>query len=45
MIEHVGKDHLNEYFSEVNKLLNDKGVSLLHCITAYRDWRWNKYMD
>ncbi|OOM16460.1 SAM-dependent methyltransferase [Clostridium saccharobutylicum] len=34
MLEHVGQDHLEEYFSTVNNLLNDNGVSLLHCITA-----------
>ena len=37
MIEHVGKDHLNEYFSKVNELLIDGGVSLLHCITSQED--------
>jgi len=37
MIEHVGKDHLNEYFSKVNKLLTDGGLSLLHCITSQED--------
>ena len=34
MLEHVGQDHLSEYFSAVKNLLNDKGVSLLHCITS-----------
>lgn len=34
MIEHVGKNYLNKYFSQVNNLLNDGGVSLLHCITG-----------
>ncbi|WP_143323986.1 cyclopropane-fatty-acyl-phospholipid synthase family protein, partial [Clostridium sp. BL-8] len=34
MLEHVGQDHLKEYFASVNNLLNDKGVSLLHCITS-----------
>jgi cyclopropane-fatty-acyl-phospholipid synthase len=37
MIEHVGKDHLNEYFAKVNELLTDGGLSLLHCITAQED--------
>lgn len=36
MIEHVGKDHLNEYFSKVNELLTDGGLSLLHCITSQK---------
>ncbi len=34
MLEHVGQDHLAEYFKALNDLLNDKGVSLLHCITG-----------
>ncbi len=37
MIEHVGKDHLNEYFSKVNELLTDGGLSMLHCITSQED--------
>jgi cyclopropane-fatty-acyl-phospholipid synthase len=34
MIEHVGRNHLNEYFSKVNDLLPNGGLSLLHCITG-----------
>jgi len=34
MIEHVGKDFLPEYFSKVRNLLNEDGISLLHCITG-----------
>ena len=45
MLEHVGKDHLAEYFSAVNKLLNDKGVSLLHCITATEIGGNNTWID
>lgn len=37
MLEHVGKDHLHEYFSQVNQLLNERGVSLLHSITGIRE--------
>jgi len=37
MIEHVGKDRLHEYFSNINNLLNAGGLSLLHCITGIRD--------
>ncbi len=37
MLEHVGKDHLHEYFSHVNGLLNDGGLSLLHCITGIHE--------
>ncbi|RDU24086.1 class I SAM-dependent methyltransferase [Anaerosacchariphilus polymeriproducens] len=36
MIEHVGKDCLHEYFMSVNKLLNNGGISLLHCITSLK---------
>lgn len=35
MIEHVGKENLPGYFSVVKSLLNEGGVSLLHCITGY----------
>lgn len=34
MLEHVGQDHLSEYFRVIDNLLNDNGVSLLHCITG-----------
>ncbi|HEY5560940.1 MAG TPA: cyclopropane-fatty-acyl-phospholipid synthase family protein [Clostridiaceae bacterium] len=34
MLEHVGKDNLIDYFATVDTLLNEKGVSLLHCITG-----------
>jgi cyclopropane-fatty-acyl-phospholipid synthase len=37
MIEHVGKEHLEKYFSTVKSLLNEGGVSLLHCITGYEE--------
>ena len=37
MLEHVGKDHLGEYFSHANQLLNDGGLSLLHCITGIQE--------
>lgn len=37
MLEHVGKDHLHEYFSHVRDMLKDGGVSLLHCITGIHE--------
>lgn len=37
MLEHVGKDHLREYFSHVNQILKDGGASLLHCITGIHE--------
>lgn len=36
MIEHVGKDYLGEYFSTINALLKNGGISLLHCITSLK---------
>lgn len=47
MIEHVGKEYLNEYFSVINSLLNEGGISLLHCITSFKGGNnsWiNKYI-
>ena len=37
MLEHVGKDHLHEYFSHVNQLLAKGGLSLLHCISGIHE--------
>jgi cyclopropane-fatty-acyl-phospholipid synthase len=37
MLEHVGKDHLHEYFSHVNQMLKDGGLSLLHSITGIHE--------
>lgn len=37
MLEHVGKDHLYEYFSQVNQLLTEGGLSLLHSITGIHE--------
>jgi len=45
MLEHVGQDHLAEYFSAVNNLLNDQGVSLLHCITSTEIGGNNTWID
>jgi len=45
MLEHVGKDNLTEYFSIVNNLLKDKGVSLLHCITGVNEGGTNTWID
>lgn len=44
MIEHVGKDYLLEYFKTVNKLLNNGGLSLLHCITSLKGGT-NRWID
>ncbi|WP_079525581.1 class I SAM-dependent methyltransferase [Halobacillus hunanensis] len=45
MIEHVGQDHLEEYFQKVNQLLIDGGVSVLHCITSPKDGGTNSWID
>lgn len=45
MLEHVGKDNFSEYFSTVKELLNDKGVSLLHCITNTSDSGTNSWIN
>lgn len=48
MLEHVGKEHLGEYFATVERLLEPEGISLLHTITgrdesATNSWT-NKYI-
>ena len=45
MLEHVGKDNLKDYFSAVNTLLNEKGISLLHCITGIVDGGADGWID
>lgn len=44
MIEHVGKDYLHEYFKVINTLLNNGGISLLHCITSLKGGS-NRWID
>ncbi|KGP74758.1 SAM-dependent methyltransferase [Desulfosporosinus sp. Tol-M] len=45
MVEHVGKEHLAEYFSAVKNLLSEGGVSLLHCITGYEESAINSWVN
>lgn len=45
MLEHVGKDNLKDYFSTIDTLLNEKGLSLLHCITGIREGGTNTWID
>ncbi len=45
MLEHVGKDHITEYFTTIDSLLNDKGLSLLHCITSVTEGGNNTWID
>ncbi len=44
MIEHVGKDFLQEYFKVINTLLSNGGISLLHCITSLKGGT-NRWID
>ncbi len=37
MLEHVGKDHLHEYFTHINRMLKEGGLSLLHSITGIHE--------
>lgn len=34
MIEHLGKENINDYFAKVQTFLNEGGITLLHCITG-----------
>nr|MBK5236261.1 class I SAM-dependent methyltransferase [Clostridium sp.] len=45
MLEHVGKENLSEYFDVVYNLLNEKGISLLHCITGVNEGGTNTWID
>ncbi|WP_251553676.1 SAM-dependent methyltransferase [Neobacillus muris] len=45
MLEHVGKDHLPEYFKEVNDLLKEGGLSVLHSITSPREGASNSWIE
>ncbi|SPF51101.1 cyclopropane fatty acyl phospholipid synthase (unsaturated-phospholipid methyltransferase) [Candidatus Desulfosporosinus infrequens] len=45
MIEHVGKEQLNGYFSTVKSLLNESGVTLLHCITSDDEVGTDSWID
>ena len=45
MLEHVGKENLKEYFSAINKMLKEKGISLLHCITNTCDEGTNSWIN
>jgi cyclopropane-fatty-acyl-phospholipid synthase len=45
MLEHVGMEQLNGYFSAVNSLLNEGGASLLHCITGYDGLGTNSWIN
>lgn len=45
MVEHVGKEHLGDYFSAVSQLLKPGGISMLHCITGYKEGGTNTWIN
>lgn len=45
MLEHVGKEHLGDYFATVQGLLAKRGISLLHTITGRDGKGVNSWMD
>lgn len=45
MLEHVGKDHLLDYFQTVRELLTDGGLSVLHSITSPQEGATNAWID
>ena len=45
MIEHVGKDYIQEYFKTVHNLLNDNGISLVHGITGRDEFAVNSWLN
>ncbi|MFJ8065020.1 class I SAM-dependent methyltransferase [Psychrobacillus sp. NPDC096426] len=45
MLEHVGQEHLTEYFQKVNELLEDGGLSVLHTITTHKEGATNAWID
>ena len=45
MLEHVGRDNIIDYFTTVDNLLNEKGISLLHCITGIGESGTNTWID
>lgn len=45
MLEHVGQDHLPEYFQKVNELLDDVGLSVLHTISSPREGGTDAWID
>lgn len=45
MFEHVGKDHIPEYFEAVDEMLNKGGLSLLHSITHLEEQPSNPWLE
>ncbi|MGG5311127.1 cyclopropane-fatty-acyl-phospholipid synthase [Enterococcus pernyi] len=45
MIEHVGKDSLNEYFMSIDQLLAEKGTALIHGISRQQGGATNAWLN
>ena len=45
MFEHVGKEHIPEYFEAVDKMLSENGLSLLHTITHQKEQPTNPWLE
>lgn len=45
MLEHVGKNHLCEYFTSIRNLLTEDGISLLHTITGIEECGTNSWIN
>jgi len=45
MFEHVGKEHIPEYFDSIDKMLVPGGLSLLHTITHLKEQPTNAWLE
>ena len=45
MFEHVGQEHIPEYFEAINKMLKEGGLSLLHTITHPKEQPTNAWLE
>mgnify|MGYP000503481057 CR=1 FL=1 len=45
MFEHVGKEHIPEYFDAIDEMLNKGGLSLLHSITHLEEQPSNPWLE
>ncbi len=44
MLEHVGRKNIPLYMNNISELLEEKGVCLLHCITAQKECEGNQWI-
>jgi len=45
MLEHVGNEYLKEYFSIIDKLLKEGGISLVQSITGVKDGGYDPWIE